>query len=292
MNFKKIEISDKQKITPFLMRHNELTCEVSFVNLLLWQSLYKSCYCIEDDILYIKSHSSKGDAYSLPFGDVSHGMKKIIEHQGCLPDIWAQEGPRFNSFKSLYRHCYDFYEIRDEFDYIYNSSDLINLSGKKYHSKRNHISAFSKRFDWRYEQIGLENIKNIRTCANAWYEQYGNDLSKELKSERNGIDMMLQKMEQLDIIGGAIFVDDMAVAFTLGAPINQQVFNIHIEKAIPGFESAYTLINREFAARNLASYKYINRENDMGIEGLRKAKLSYKPQIILPKYLCTKKENV
>lgn len=293
MVFKKIEISDKKVIEPFLKSCNELTCEISFVNLLIWQPLYNNCYCIEDNTLFLKSYDDNIVTYSLPIGDVAHGMQKIIEHCGStLPDIWAQEGERFVKFKELYGRFYDIYESRNEFDYIYNSVDLITLAGKKYHSKRNHISSFSKQFDWRYEDITDSNLDAVKHCAKEWYAQNAEYMDDELKTEKNGVDLILDNMKPLDITGGAIFVGDRVVAFTLGSAINDNIYNIHTEKALSGFDTAYTVINREFAAKNLQNYKYINREDDLGIEGLRKSKLSYKPQIILPKYICTKKENL
>lgn len=292
MEFKKIELCDKAKLLPFLQNANELTCEISFVNLLIWQPLYNNCYCIEDGMLFLKSYDDKIETYSLPFGDVKSGMEKIINHCGKLPDIWAQEGKRFNRFKELYGDTYDIYESRNEFDYIYNSQDLINLSGKRYHSKRNHISAFSKQYNWHYEDINTENIGKVKECAKIWYRQNGGRMDEELKNEMHSVNLMLDNMEFLGIKGGVIIVDERVVAFTLGSAINQQIYNIHTEKAISDFETAYTVINREFAAKNLEKYKYINREDDLGIEGLRRSKLSYKPEILLPKYICTKKEKI
>lgn len=291
MNFKKIELCDKDKLLPFLQGANELTCELSFANLLIWQPLYNNCYCIVDGILYLKSYDDNIETYSLPFGDMKTGMQKIIDHVGHLPAIWAQAGKRFDEFKELYGEYYDIFESRNEFDYIYNSSDLINLSGKKYHSKRNHISSFSKKFDWHYEEISPDNIDQVRLCAKKWYGQY-DDMDEELKNEMRGVELMLDNMEALDIVGGAIVVRDKVVAFTLGSAINERIYNIHTEKALDDFDTAYSVINREFAARNLSGYQYINREDDLGIEGLRRAKLSYRPQIILPKYICTKKETI
>ena len=292
MDFKKIEFCDKEILEPFLKSGDELTCEISFVNLLIWQPLYNNSYCIEDGILYLKSYDENIETYSIPFGDINVGFKKLIDHCGSLPDVWAQDGPRFKKFNELYGKYYDIYESRNEFDYIYNSSDLINLSGKKYHSKRNHISSFSKQYNWTYEDITHKNIKKVKDCAKIWYGQYENNLDEELKNEMYSVPLLLDNMEFLEIIGGAILVDDKVIAFTLGSAVNENVYNIHVEKALPGYEAAYTVINREFAARNLQNYKYINREDDLGIEGLRKSKLSYKPEIILPKYICTKKEKV
>lgn len=292
MNFKKIELDDKEILEAFLRQANELTCELSFVNLLIWQPLYNNCYCIDDGILYLKSYDENIETYSVPFGDVSKGMKKIIDHCGRLPDMWAQEGARFSNFKELYGEYYDIYESRNEFDYIYNSSDLINLAGKKYHSKRNHISSFSKQYNWHYEGITADNIEKVKKCAQSWYLQNSERMDEELKTEMNGVALMLNNMDLLDISGGAIVIEDHVVAFTLGSAINDQIFNIHSEKALSGYDTAYTVINREFAARHAQNYKYINREDDLGIEGLRKSKLSYKPEILLPKYICTKKESL
>lgn len=292
MNFKKIELCDKQKLDSFLKQADELTCEISFVNLWLWQPLYKNCYCIENDTLFLKSYDDNIVTYSLPFGELQSGMQKIIEHCGKLPDIWAQGGKRFNEFKALYGEYYDIYESRNEFDYIYNSSDLINLSGKKYHSKRNHISAFSKQYEWHYETISADNIEKVKKCAKLWYSQNADRMDDELRTEMNGVYLMLDNMDYLAIDGGAIIIDNNVIAFTLGSEINKQIYNIHVEKALSGFDTAYAIINREFAARNAQNYKYINREDDLGIEGLRKSKLSYKPEMLLPKYICTVKEDV
>lgn len=293
MEFKKITLKAATELNKVLRHTDELTCELSFVNLWLWQPLYNNCFCFDDGILYLKSYDEDIVTYSLPFGDMQKGMKKIIEHCGTpYPDIWAQEGPRFEQFKTLYGEYYDIIESRNEFDYIYNSADLINLSGKKYHSKRNHISAFSKQFNWHYEDITADNIDAVKKCAEIWYTQSADRMDDELKNEMQGVSLMLDNMELLDINGGAIVIDNAVVAFTLGSPINQSIYNIHTEKAIKGYETAYTVINREFASRHAKDYKYINREDDLGIEGLRKSKLSYHPEIILPKYICTKKENL
>ncbi len=293
MEFKKITLGDRDKLLPYLHSPNELTCEISFVNLLLWQPLYNNCYCIDDGILYLKSYSEHIETFSLPFGDMAKGVEKIKEYSRTpYPTFWAQAGERFDRFISLFGDDYDVIESRNEFDYIYNSTDLITLSGKKYHSKRNHISAFSKQFDWHYEDITADNIDKVRMCADIWYSQSVDKMDDELRCEMQGVYMMLDNMETLDIEGGAVIIGDKIVAFTLGSPINQSIYNIHIEKAINGFDTAYTVINREFASHHCEGYKYINREDDLGLEGLRKSKLSYKPEILLPKYVLTKKENL
>lgn len=270
----------------------EFSCETAFVNLLIWQDVYSNLYCIDDGILFVKS-SKQNRYFRLPIGgDLAEGIEKIRNYCGGQPPVfWVQDGERLDEFRALYSDCYDFEEHRDAFDYIYSREALANLSGKKYHSKRNHISAFSKKHEWRYEPITDGNLPAVFKCADRWYTENSHRLDKYLEGERQGLMLLLSNLDLLGAKGGAIFVGEEAVAFTIGSPINNRVFDIHIEKALPDFAEGYTVINREFARRLPESVIYINREDDMGLEGLRKAKLSYKPEILLKKYYCRPKSN-
>ncbi|MBE6732601.1 MAG: DUF2156 domain-containing protein [Ruminococcaceae bacterium] len=286
-----ITLENRGIINSYLANNGEFSCENSFVNLLVWQKSYHNCYKIYDDCFLLYSKSNGKKLYRLPLcDDFIKGFKNIIEHNdGKLPFIWAQDGERFETFKKLYGDKYDFFEIRDAFDYIYNSKDLAELSGKKYHSKRNHISAFSKKYDWQYKTITNELKDKVLACADKWYKENEDRLDKYMLVEREGISTIINNMDLLDAKGGAIIVNDEVVAFTLGSPINDFVFDVHIEKALSKYSEAYTVINREFVKNELFEYKYINREDDMGLMGLRKAKLSYKPEILLKKYRCVPK---
>ncbi len=286
MNFQIINFENSNMLTPFLFSRGEFSCELSRVNLIVWAPLYNNQFCIDDNILFLKSGGIENVTYSLPFGDMRKGMEALTTHCGALPHIWAQQGARFEEFLSIYGDKYRITEARDGFDYIYKSERLITLSGKKLHSKRNHISAFTKANEWQYEDITEQNIRDVLDCADRWYTENNHRLDKKMETERAAIDFILENRKQLRVSGGAIRVDGRMVAFTLGSPINDKVFDIHIEKALASFSTAYTVINREFAAHNLESYEYINREDDLGIEGLRKAKLSYHPDILLKKYVC------
>ena len=294
MEFKKISAADSLCIRPILGNNNEFSCETTFVNLLVWQEVYSNLFCIEDGQLFIKSRSRHGDVFRLPIGgDLESGIEKITSYNsGNLPSFWVQDGELLDRFRLLYGDRYDFEESRDAFDYIYRRRALCELSGKKYHSKRNHISAFSKKHDWHYEDIDGTNIDAVRECAERWYAENIDRMDKYLSGEKQGVNMMLNNMNTLDIRGGAIFVGEKAVAFTLASPINDRIFDIHIEKALSDYAEGYTVINREFAKTLPESVIYINREDDMGLEGLRKAKLSYKPEILLKKYYCVPKDNV
>lgn len=292
LKFKKTEIGDIDVFKKYIGVDGEFSCESSFVNLLVWQSAYNNMWAEEDGHLIIKSGKGENSVFRLPFGeDFNKGIELIREYCGKeYPDFWVQDGKRLEEFKEYCGDKYDFEESRGAFDYIYLQGDLANLSGKKYHGKRNHISAFSKKYAWEFRPITAENTDEIKQCAEKWYNENSFRADKYLMCERNGVNTILDNMDLLSVKGGAIYVDGEAVAFTLGSAINSEVFDIHIEKALSQYAESYTVINREFA-KTLTEYKYINREDDMGLEGLRKAKLSYKPSILLKKYSCCKKEH-
>ncbi len=281
IDFKKIELSDHEIYNRFLKNNNLLSCENPFVNLLVWQRAYENMIAISDNCLLLRSGTEGEWIYRLPKGENSEKVFNQL-FENSKPDFWICEDEEIPQF---IKENYNFYESRNDFDYIYLREDLANLTGKKYHGKRNHISAFSKKYNWEYSSINESNIDKVKACAKKWYSQ--RDMNSHLEYEKEGINLILDNMEILGVIGGAIYVDGNVVAFTLGTPLNDEVFVTHIEKALPEFAECYTVINREFAKNELSSYKYINREDDMGIEGVRKAKLSYKPNILLKKYYCT-----
>lgn len=287
MELKNIELNDYQKLKKYLQNDNELSCENSFANLFLWHGDYRNSFSLINDCLIIKTQDGDNVLYRLPLGnDFNKAMESLRIINGALPNFYAFDGQAFDKFKSKYSDYYEIYECRDEFEYIYKTDDLANLSGKKYHSKRNHISAFSKKYNWRYERIDDSNVEKINECAKKWYQAHNENDKGTISIDRDESKLLIENMNELDLVGGAIFVDNNAVAFTIGTPLNNRIFDIMVEKALPEFSTAYSVINREFAKNELLSYEYINREDDMGVEGLRKAKLSYKPEILLKKYYC------
>lgn len=291
LNFKKIELECLESYKKYFNNTDELSCENAFVNLLVWQCTYNNMIAECDGQLFIKSGKAPRESFKLPVGgDLVEGIKKIEEYCGkAKPRFWVQQGKRLDEFLEIYGEDYILTPQRDAYDYIYRQQDLATLSGKKYHSKRNHISAFSKKYDWHYERITEDNIEEIKKLADRWYTENGHRLNDSMQCERIGVNTILSNFSVLGIKGGAIYIGNTPVAFTLGSPIGPQVFDIHIEKALAEYGEAYTVINREFAKNELTDYEYINREDDMGLEGLRKAKLSYKPEILLEKYSLERK---
>ena len=285
LEFRKITLEDKPLLEKILKNSKEVSCENTFVNLFVWQDAYNTEIALKNGNLFIRYGENNSVSYRLPIGgNLEEGLKDIISLQNDLPTFWNPINEAFSTLPKWFSDSYDIIPTRDGFDYIYKQSDLANLEGKKYHSKRNHISAFSKKYNWRYEKITPENIEKVIECSNTWYSQNAERLDSYALHEKEGLDLVFQNYDYLDATGGAIFIEDKAVAFTLGTPINNKVFDIFAEKALPDFATAYTVINNCFA-KELSGYKYINREDDMGLDGLRRAKLSYRPAVILEKYL-------
>lgn len=292
LNFKEITLADKPAIDSFLLNGIDVSCENTFVTLFVWQKAYNNKIAFHNNSLFIKYGFGDKELFRFPIGgNLEEGLKEIIDHCGKYPDFFTPISENFCDLPKWFNEKYSMIPLRDDFDYIYLQSDLSRLAGKKYHSKRNHIRAFSKLHNWHYEDITLKNSEAIRKCARLWYRQNSDRLDKYAHFEAESIETVLSNLDVLNIKGGAIFIDTKAVAFTLGTPINEKVFDIFAEKALPEFATAYTVINNEFA-KKLNGYKYINREDDMGLEGLRKAKLSYHPTVILEKYKFTPKENL
>lgn len=179
---------------------------------------------------------------------------------------------------------------RDYFDYIYLREDLATLKGKKFQAKRNHVNKFKKQYVYEYVPLTSELIPECLELEAKWYKANRTDADQEeLREERQSMIFALQHFKELDLMGGAIRIDNQLVAFTFGSPINQDTFGVHVEKADTHYDGAYSIINQEFASRIPEQYLYINREEDLGIPGLRQAKLSYNPAILLPKAAVIKK---
>ncbi len=281
-------LSDYEKFAPFFFDEGELSCEMNFISIYVWKRIYENKFYLDDKTLIFRSVADDGEGYvfSLPYGDLDYGMSLIFEycrHHAIAPNFWTSEGKRLEYFTKKYPN-FELVPQRDNFDYIYSREDLAALSGKKYHSKRNHISSFTKKYNWTYEELTQDNREEFLAFSDKWYSDRGIESDEGLKAEKKALREILDSEIEIPFKGALIRVDGRVVAITLGSPINEHTFDIHYEKADIDYPTAYAVINREFARNSLSDYKYINREDDLGLEGLRKAKLSYKPQIILPKY--------
>jgi hypothetical protein len=189
----------------------------------------------------------------------------------------------------LFPEKYTLLENRDSYDYLYLAEDLISLKGKKYHGKRNHLKKFYG-YNWEYRDLTPELFdKCIEFSAKTYNDKAGfSEFSTVV--EQYAINAFFNFFKEMELKGGVLLVDGEIVAFTIGEQLNSDTFCIHIEKADTNFQGSFTAINHEFAKRNI-NCKYINREEDMGIDGLRQAKKSYYPIFLLEKKIAVFNTN-
>ncbi len=291
LGFRRADFSDFEGIKAIVHSFDELSCELSEINLLLWQNIYCFEFCIYDNMLFTKNCVDGVITFGIPFSrDIEKAiniLRRYCTENNFTLKFFAVQGERLRLFKEKFGNGFNYQPVRDSFEYIYDRQALAQLVGKKYHSKRNHISGFMKKYNWKYERLSEQNVDDVKLMLSKWYEDNGEKQNENMRAEQIGLFNILDNKLYNKYIGGILKVDDRVVAFTLGCKINDNVFDVNIEKALSEFEGAYAMINNIFVSAELDGFKYVNREEDMGIEGLRKAKLSYRPIILLEKYVVT-----
>lgn len=288
-------VDDISRIKKALENNHKRNCEMSPANTVLWARHYKTEIAFwEDEIIY-RSHWLGGDySYSCNLQDSKAPrdlFEQIIqlakrENQSLRMHCMSEE--EFLMIEQWYPGQYQKTVRRQDSDYIYLREKLATLSGKKLHGKRNHINRFLEQYpDWSYETITSENEDECARMAMKWCLE--NCADEEQNWEHDKVDesklvvYAIRHREELGMKGGALRANGEIVAITLGEPLTKDTFVVHFEKAFYDVQGAYPMINREFVRNELEAYTYVNREEDLGEEGLRKAKLSYRPEILLDK---------
>ena len=254
-------------------------------------------FAVVDNFLVFKFWAGEQLAYMMPIGtgDLKAILRKLIEDADKEKQSFCMLGVCSNmrvDLETTLPSQFVFTEDRDYADYIYLKSDLSTLKGKKFQSKRNHINRFRNTYpDYEYTPITPDRIQECLDLEAEWCKVNNCDQQEGTGNERRALIYALHNFEALGLTGGILHVNSKIVAFTFGMPINHETFGVHVEKADTSIEGAYAMINYEFANRIPEQYIYINREEDLGIEGLRKAKLSYQPATILEKYMACLKEH-
>lgn len=286
INLKKVELKDKTWMEPLLVTSDLSGCHQNFTNIFAWSESYKYQVAQVNDYLVVKSgHIVNEPAYFWPAGsgDVKAVLEKMKqdaverEHDFILAGISPEN---MAELRSLYPDNFEYKESRDAFDYVYMLDKLISLSGNKLHSKRNHINRFKENNNWNFEPISLENLAECWEMNKAWCKANKYEEDEQLVEELCAVRRCFNNFVPLGLEGGLLRLDGRIIAFTMGEKLNSDTFVTHIEKAFGEIQGAYQMINREFAVFIKEAHPellYVNREEDMGYEGLRKAKLSYHP---------------
>ncbi len=291
IEFKPFTLKDKSLITSYTLNSGRRNCDLSFSNLCSWQFLYKTEYALLNGFLILKFKADGKTVYMMPIGkgDLKKTIDEMIAYSKTQGEEFCMLG--ISSYmradlEQILPGVFKFTADRDYADYLYLRSDLATLKGKRYQPKRNHINKFRNTYpNHRYEPITAENIGQCIALEEEWCKANKCHQNKSTCNERKAVNFALNHFDELGLTGGVLYVEDNIVAFTYGMPINETVFGVHAEKASAEYDGAYAAINFEFANRIPEQYTHINREEDLGVEGLRKAKLSYHPDILLEKHM-------
>ena len=302
LRFKPLEAADVEALRPYFSLRSNLTCDSVILDSFLWKDFY-GCEFAEADGRALLLLSHVGDRYeaSLPvcraqdlpyyFGLLESYVNRELRRPMKVIFADAQGIQALGLPAGRYR----VEEEANMADYVYDGDSLRTLAGKKYHKKKNHINAFLKEYAgrWQYRRITAADRDEVWQFLDRWRESKGDDAGHHLDGEVEGIHSILHHMEVLGTLVAGIWVDGRLEAFTVGSynPVDRMAV-IHIEKANGEIRGLYPLINQQFLIHEFPEARLVNREDDVGIPALRKAKESYHPIFMVPKYTMTQLDYV
>ncbi|WP_460413219.1 DUF2156 domain-containing protein [Paraclostridium bifermentans] len=297
MLFKDIEIDCKNILDKYFDLVDYEACEYCFTTLYMWKDLYNTKYYVEDDFAIVAGEYENKGFIILPLAKKENMNKafdfiiKNFEKQHKQIHLKAINKEVVEYLQSVYGDRFEYIEERNNFDYIYDGESLRTLAGRKNQKKRNHLNSFVKEYGERVVYKKLEEAE-FDECINllkAWSED--KEESIELDSEFKAIKRIFKNYEKLkDTLKiSGIYIDSKLEAFSIGEMLNDNMAVIHVEKANADIRGLYPYINQQFLLNEFSDVEFVNREEDLGIEGLRKAKLSYHPVKFAEKYTVIEK---
>lgn len=283
--FKKITAEDFGTLKTYLDREHFHACDYSAGNLVLWSGVYETSFAIAEDTLFIRFQTGGTVNFTFPMGARDLGaafawLHAYCERAQCAFRMNVVEPEMFARIEATFPGKYDIAYSRDNADYLYNATELASFSGKRYHGKKNHVNEFKRSYpDWRYEPITDESTPACIEMVKDWCAENGccNDRSKA--AEVCVLIKALQNRPALGLSGGYLLADGRIVALALGERCGDMIIE-HFEKAFADVPGAYPMICQQFVLHEAGSAALVNREEDLGVEGLRKSKLSYRPALM------------
>lgn len=279
MEFHSLTLSDREAMQAVTLNSGRRNCNYTFANLIGWQFLYKTEVCVLKDAVVLRFSYEGERAYMVcTSGNLTRELvSALLSDSGGKLSIYGLEDSQASALSAFKVQVEP---LRDQYDYIYRRADLAMLQGGHLQAKRNHVNRFrADNPGFEYRPLTAELFDECRRLTGIW--QGEKEASDTIDAERLVMETIFSNWDSLGMIGGSIFVNGRMVAFCYGAAVTHDTFDICVEKADRNIEGAFAIINQQFAAHLPEQYIYVNREEDMGIPGLRKAKLSYHPEIML-----------
>lgn len=296
LEFREITLNDKALFDALFLKMQPQISDFTFTNLFMWQKAYglKIAYDEELDYWYLLARPSEGffSFFFPPLGDwnddekLHQAVEKMHEyaHENNFEVLFYRAPLNFcEALEKIFPH-YRCEIDRNVADYVYLMTDLRDFSGRKMHAKKNHLNRFQKSYNWQYETIDSAVAAEILQLRESWFDLNKTDENGRIPGESRAMRLIFENYEQLNLFGGIIRVEGKIIALTVGEKLNSETMVVHIEKANTEFDGVYAAINNFFINKEAATFQNINREEDLGLEGLRKAKLSYNPDHMVDKY--------
>ncbi len=288
-SFKPLELNDRDILQPFLWAYQPETSELTFTNLFIWRTHYRVSWSAAGDRLIFISETENGTWALPPIGPEPRAeiCRKVLT---WLKDERGVAKPRIDrADKRLAEEVarlpgVAIEPVAAQFDYVYRTEDLIQLAGRKYHDKRNHINSFRRSYRFAYEPLRATYLADCFKLAESWCRLKRCEEDLNLMGEWDAVREALKHYQALDLEGGVILINGRVEAFTLGELLNRETAVIHIEKANPGIRGLYPTINQQFCEHAFSEVPFVNREQDLGEPGLRAAKTSYNPHHLVEKF--------
>ncbi len=293
LHFQPMQPSMGSALQPILQELADPGCEFSAANLYLWGP---QRVAVEDGFVYVLTRHSGADSYLLPAGsgDLAQAVRRLAvdAQKRHIPlNMYAVTDRAKALLEEAFPGVFSFHEVRSGADYIYDIHRLAELKGKKLQAKRNHIHRFADACPGcQTVTMTVENLPQVQAMVKQWYAQHEQmNPGTDYRREKQALAAAFTHFDALHMEGLMLVYDGRVIAMTMGNQIRRDVFDVNFEKAFPDIPGAYAAVNQAFASRLRQLHpelRYLNREDDMGLEGLRKAKLSYHPDTLLRKWVC------
>ncbi len=286
LSFQPVSISHQNDYNARLAVCPEAASDYSFINLWSWADVYGLELAWTEGLAWIRQTRPEqilwapvGDWHSLDWQALKSGWPGLFRDFTRVPETLV------SVWRSFFGEGVSAYEDRDLWDYIYDAEELSELSGNRFHKKKNLVNQFKKKNSYVYAPMTGERSDMAMALQDDWCSWRICESSDQLEAENQAIMRALADWDKLEgVTGAVVFVDDLIVAFTIGERLNRDTLVVHFEKACPNYKGSYQAINQMFVQSRPERVRWVNREQDAGDEGLRKAKLSYNPVRFLKKY--------
>jgi hypothetical protein len=289
LDFAPVTIHNRDEINRFFLKNTYRNCDFSFSNIFCWKHRYDTTFCIVDGFLFFRFYTSeKNSGYMMPLGDgdLAYALELLMKDAEARQTnfhLYAITSDMFECIENALPGKFVYKPDRNWSEYIYKAQDLIALKGKKLQAKRNHINKFKRTYAYEYLPVTREIIPECLELYSRWCMENGDCNDPSLVEERIATQTAFEYFEDLGLKGGALRVDGKIIAYSYGQQLGLDTFGVHAEKSLYNIDGGFSMINQQFSEHECANFVYINREEDLGLESLRQAKLSYQPVLLLEK---------